>query len=369
MRESAHLYKGKDRKDIDFEYVNLSVAHVKDPEARAILIKKLYQYPLVMGTRDKYNISYIPDIWLKPEFKEGAKLQGIAKPRRYPKPQELQVEHHLRCYLDADVIGIATDISIFACNIIIATKSPPKNPPPNWVPEIRLCANLTQFNKCTKDIVEQIPEQTEVVKNLAGSKYLLNADVRQAFHHIRVHPSMYKWLRMIDHRGIVYYWKRAPYGVKQVPTLFNMFLMLHLPKPWISYFDDCVCGVNTLPEFEYAVEVLFQFCYKFNITLHIPKSDWFVKELVVLGYRVSLNTILPSTKSVENVLHLTKPNSKTELQALLGVINYIRKFIPNLSKYLVPMSKLLRKTAKPVFKTEKPRILNKNHVHGGNISP
>ena len=320
----------------------------------------------MVGTRDKYNISFIPGFVFKVAIKKDAKWR-IHTPRRLPKNQELQIEQDLKRYEDAGIIERATTPSLHAANILVVQKKPPKNPPHDWKPEFRLCVNFIEFNKNTMDIVEQIPDAAEVIRSLGSALYYISVDIRQAFHHVLVAECMKPYIRMIDHRGIIWVWNRTPYGVKQIPTLFNLILLLYLPKPWVSYFDDCVCGVNTILEFQIALEALFEFCYRFNITLHIPKSDWFVKELTVLGYKISHNSILPSTKSVENVLNLTRPKDKTELQALLGTINYIRKFLPNLSRYLVPLSKLLRKTAHLEFNTENPRVIDQNRIHGGKI--
>ena len=367
LEESQHLYKGKSRADIDHEYLSLLVSHVEDEKARYILLKKLYQYPLVVGTRDKYNISYIPGFKFKAEFKPDAVWHKKKNGRRLPKTQELQVESDIKKYEDAVFIKRARDVSLHTADILVVQKKPPKNPPYDWKPEFRLCVNFTEFNKNSKDITEQIPDQVEIIRSVGKKKYYISVDVRQAFHHLLVDESMYPYLRMIDHRGIVWIWIRTPYGLKQIPSLFNLILMTYLPKPWISYFDDIVANVDTLEEYEEAIDALFKWCYKMNVTLHIPKSDWYVKELDILGYKISQNAILPNSKAVENVLSLTKPENKNQLQALLGVINYIRKFIPDLARYLVPMNKLLRKTASIEFKTDTPRILDKNVIHGGNI--
>ena len=92
----------------------------------------------------------------------------MSAPKRLPKTQEIQIEEDLKRYEDAGLIERATDPSIYAAYIIVVSKKPPKNPPPDWKPEYRLCVNFTQFNKNTDDIVEQIPEQTEVIRAMAG---------------------------------------------------------------------------------------------------------------------------------------------------------------------------------------------------------
>ena len=46
-----------------------------------------------------------------------------------------------------------------------------------------------------------------------------------------------------------------------------------------------------------------------------------------------------SVKAIDEAVHLT---TKTELQSLLGKINFIRRFISNMSKRILPFSSLLK---------------------------
>ena len=47
-------------------------------------------------------------------------------------------------------------------------------------------------------------------------------------------------------------------------------------------------------------------------------------------------------KSMKAIDEAVSPTSKTELQSLLGKINFIRRFISNLSERVLPFSSLLK---------------------------
>ena len=139
-----------------------------------------------------------------------------------------------------------------------------------------------------------------------------------------------------------------PFGPSTAPTFWNLFLLTTLPEKWNFFFDDIVAAISTIEEYKLALDSLFKWCYKYNLTLHIPKSDFYVQSISLLGYNISLNKIKPNIKSSQKVLNLKKPTNVKELQALLGCINYHRKFIPYLADITYPLNVLLRTKTKVI---------------------
>ena len=46
---------------------------------------------------------------------------------------------------------------------------------------------------------------------------------------------------------------------------------------------------------------------------------------------------------IQAIRDLSPPTSLRQLQSLLGKVNYIRRFIPNLSSKIIPLTMLLKK--------------------------
>ena len=61
-----------------------------------------------------------------------------------------------------------------------------------------------------------------------------------------------------------------------------------------------------------------------------------------LGFMVHERGIEVGQKSMKAIDEAVPPTSKTELQSLLGKINFIRRFISNLSERVLSFSPLLR---------------------------
>jgi putative transposase len=61
------------------------------------------------------------------------------------------------------------------------------------------------------------------------------------------------------------------------------------------------------------------------------------------AFVVSKHGIKPSPKKLEAIQKMEDPKSKKELQIWLGIVNYFRKFIPNMSTLSGPLTNLLAK--------------------------
>ena len=66
-------------------------------------------------------------------------------------------------------------------------------------------------------------------------------------------------------------------------------------------------------------------------------------EVIFLGHRITGEGIFPDKRKVEAVTNMPYPTNVTELQRLLGTVNYLGKFIPNLSTHTFNLRKLLEK--------------------------
>ena len=62
-----------------------------------------------------------------------------------------------------------------------------------------------------------------------------------------------------------------------------------------------------------------------------------------MGYKLSADGISPTEEKVEAIKSVPTSENATQVQAILGLLNYHGKFIPNLSTIAHPLNKLLQK--------------------------
>ena len=79
--------------------------------------------------------------------------------------------------------------------------------------------------------------------------------------------------------------------------------------------------------------------YRFNEN----KSEFFKPEIEWIGHKIDQNGIRPLQDKLMAIKNLKQPNNKKELKSFLGAIQFLSKYINNLSAQTDSLRQLLRK--------------------------
>ena len=91
-----------------------------------------------------------------------------------------------------------------------------------------------------------------------------------------------------------------------------------------------------------------------GLKLNHTKCTFGATELTFLGHIMSADGMKPDPRKIEAITKMPIPTSPAELQRFLGMVNYLGKFIPNLSDETAPLRALLKKRTE--FLTQKLQI-------------
>jgi hypothetical protein len=95
-----------------------------------------------------------------------------------------------------------------------------------------------------------------------------------------------------------------------------------------------------------------------GITLNRGKCEIGVKEVKYLGYVVSEKGLTIDPSRVEAIVNMPSPTNKKEVLQILGMINFVDKFIPQKSHLLEPLTALLRKDVEFVWEITQQKALD-----------
>ncbi|XP_026689282.1 uncharacterized protein K02A2.6-like [Diaphorina citri] len=109
------------------------------------------------------------------------------------------------------------------------------------------------------------------------------------------------------------------------------------------YFDDIIAGADSELELLNILMEIVSVARSKNVKFNVDKIQYFVSEVNYLGMVFNEAGMKPDSDRVESIKNLKAPSNRKELQSILGLINYLRPFIPNLSDLLVPFKDLLKK--------------------------
>ncbi|GFT59519.1 transposon Tf2-9 polyprotein [Trichonephila clavipes] len=78
-----------------------------------------------------------------------------------------------------------------------------------------------------------------------------------------------------------------------------------------------------------------------NIKFNTDKLQYRVSEVKYVGHIISKSGIKPDPDHIKAIVEMPTPKSKTEVRRLLGMMNFLSKFIPNVSKVTAPLREII----------------------------
>ncbi|CAH2301764.1 Hypothetical predicted protein [Pelobates cultripes] len=106
--------------------------------------------------------------------------------------------------------------------------------------------------------------------------------------------------------------------------------------------DDIIWG-TTKEEHDSHLRKVLEDTQQANLKPNKDKCQLGVKELKFVGDIISDEGVIPDPMKISAIENLNKPQNIKDVQRFLGMVNYMGKFIPNLSEKIAPLRWLLEK--------------------------
>lgn len=209
---------------------------------------------------------------------------------------------------------------------------------------LRLCIDPQQLNLCISDEHTYIPSFEDVASRVRNMKYFTVVDLKDGFWQVKLDKGSSRLCTFATPFGS-FRWLRMPFGVKTAPSAFQKMNFENFGdiENVIIYIDDIlIMGRNRKEHDETLIKVL-QRAREKNVKFNPKKLQFALERVKYLGHVFSLNEIKPDPNRLLAIKEMGKPKSKKDLQTFLGVVNFMRPFIQNLSELTAPLRELLRK--------------------------
>ena len=107
------------------------------------------------------------------------------------------------------------------------------------------------------------------------------------------------------------------------------------------YIDDMIISSKDQAEHNKKLRCVLQRAREVALRLNKKKCTFSVNKILYLGDVLTEHGIEPGETKVSAINNMPAPQSKKDLQKCLGMINYVGKFVPNLSVKTTAMRSLL----------------------------
>ncbi|CAB4000247.1 retrotransposon-like family member retr-1 [Paramuricea clavata] len=107
--------------------------------------------------------------------------------------------------------------------------------------------------------------------------------------------------------------------------------------------DDILIWGSDEQEHDARLEATLQRCEEINLALNVDKCKFNVNEVSYCGHNFTKDGVKPDESKIKAIQDMPTPSSKKEIERLLGTVNYLAKFVPNLATITAPIRELLKK--------------------------
>ena len=245
------------------------------------------------------------------------------------------------------------------------------SPNPDTMISELMFMNSDQSNlETNKDLISNVPE--ELLKYLNDptddseddQMFYSSLDIRSAHTSLVLTERASHYLNVILPDYQIVRFLQAPFGLKTINSRWNTFITTIL-KDLIERRLVCVYADDILLLTKgrrlhrlVSVEVFRRFAH-YNIKISLNKCYMFVPEFKFLGFNFTSEGIKLTDERISGILNITPPSNLQGVQRLLGTLNYISRFLPDLQEILLPITSLLSKSTPFVWSDEHDEALNK----------
>ena len=186
-----------------------------------------------------------------------------------------------------------------------------------------------------------LPRLDDMAKKIADYVIYSTLDLKSAYHQAPILPSE-KLYTGFEANGNLYQFKRVPFGVTNGVACFQRIIDDIIRKENLTdtfaYIDNItVCGKNQ-ESHDRNLKLLYETAEKYNLTFNHDKSILSVKDIALLGYRISHGEIRPDPERITALRNLPIPTDSKSLKRVMGVFSYYSQWIPQFSKRIHTMT-------------------------------
>ncbi|KAL0239651.1 hypothetical protein GEMRC1_009759 [Eukaryota sp. GEM-RC1] len=210
------------------------------------------------------------------------------------------------------------------------------------------------INANTRPVKPNLPRICDVLEFLSKANFIGTLDLPKAFWQLNVAEEDVE-KTSVSIPGMSISFKRACFGLKNVPAIFqNIMMEIFNVEGVFIYIDDIIVVGNTFEEFISRIYLVLERAERFRVRIGLKKCRFTTSRHPnkILGSNFCNKTRCIDDKRVSALIELPAPSTLPEVRSLLGALNYVREWIPNYSNLTASINELTRGKPKRIAWTK-----------------
>ena len=207
---------------------------------------------------------------------------------------------------------------------------------------LRCCIDPRNLNKAIKRNHHIMPNIEDVLPELNKAKFFSLCDAKDGFLQVMLTPEATDLTTFWTPCGR-YKWLRLPFGLSSSPEEFQRRLTETLDglRGVQVVADDILIYGQSREEHDQNLREFFKRARKTSLKLNKAKCQFLKTELPYIGHVLTQNGVKPDPAKVAAIKQMPRPTCNEGVRRFLGHVNYMGRFLPNLSAETEPLRRLL----------------------------
>ena len=201
-----------------------------------------------------------------------------------------------------------------------------------------------------------MPTMEDVTSKLGKVKVFTVLDAKDGYLQVKLDEESAKMTTFHTPFGR-YKWLRMPFGLSSAAEQFQRLVYDVIGDlDGVETIADDLLVYGTRETYEEAIKdhdkhliSLLQRCRERNLKLNKKKLRFKQQSVKYNGHILTMEGMPPDPVKVEAITEMPRPRDKAEVRHLLGMINYLGKFVPQLSNVLEPLRNLTKEGVKLIW--------------------
>ena len=219
-------------------------------------------------------------------------------------------------------------------------------PVPKKDGKVRMCVDYRDLNRVSPKDNFSLPHINTLVDNITKNSQFSFMDGFSEYNQIWMAPEDRETNAFVTIWGIFFY-KVMPFGLKNTGATYQRakVMLFHdmMHKEIEVYVDDLIAKSREDESHVENLRKLFKRLRKLQLKLNLAKCTFGVTSGKLLGFIVSRKGIEVDPDKVKAIQNLPPPCTQKEVRVFFGRLNYISRFISQMTTKYDPIFKLLKK--------------------------
>lgn len=259
--------------------------------------------------------------------------RGFNVPRKWREKWKRMLDEHLAAG------RLRPSTSPFASAAFVIPKRDP-SAEPRWVNDYRALNDNTVKDRTP------LPKPDEVLSEAARARYWGKIDLTNAFFQTPLADEDVEKTAIKTPWGL-FEWTTMPQGLCNAPathqTRINEALRHLIGVCCQAFVDDVIIYSDTLDAHERNVRAVLEALRGAGLFAARKKTQLFTLRAEFLGHVISRDGLSADSSKVDKVKDWPRPRTVAQVQGFLGLVQYLRKFIPLLAEHTAILTPLTKK--------------------------